>query len=45
MQQAESVEVKGEKVFIPPSMMPKEIREKYGLNHTSAYRAKKKVSS
>ena len=45
MQQAESNEVRREKVFIPAGMTAKEIRGKYGLNQTSANRAKKKVSS
>jgi hypothetical protein len=45
MKQAEPIEVRREKVFIPDEMMPKEISKKYGLNITTASRAKKKVSS
>ncbi len=35
-------EVRREKVFIPPGMSTEEIREKYGLNAQSAWRAKSK---
>ena len=42
MMQSESTEVKRKKVFIPAGMMPKEIRDKYGLSHSASYRAKKR---
>jgi hypothetical protein len=29
-------EIRGEKVFIPPEMTPKEIKEKYGLSSKRA---------
>jgi len=45
MLQPESVEVRREKIFIPASMTPKEIRGEYGLDQVSANNAKKKVSS
>ena len=44
MPQPEPIEIRREKVLIPAGMMPKEIREKYGLTHSSSYNAKKKVS-
>ena len=44
MSQPQSVEVKREKIFIPAGMTPKEIRDKYGLDHDASYNAKKKVS-
>jgi len=44
MLQPEPIDVRREKVFIPTGMMPKEIRAKFGLTHSSSYNAKKKVS-
>ena len=45
MEQAEPIEIRTEKVFIPDGMTPREISEKYGLKITTASGAKKKVSS
>jgi len=44
MAQPEPIEVRREKVFIPPGMTPTEISKKYNINVSTASGAKKKVS-